>query len=176
MRRTTMALGFWLIAAAGAAAAPLTGSFASIDGGEYRMEDWRGHPVLVVNTASRCGFTDQYEDLQALYDHYREAGLVVLAVPSNDFRQELATEAEVKEFCEVNFGLDLPMTEITSVAGPDAHPVYAQVKDGTGFVPRWNFNKILVGPDGEVVETWGSMVRPLSKPIVDRIETLVGGS
>ena len=175
MRSIAIAACFWATAAL-AGAAPLTGSFASIDGGDYRLEDWRGRPVLVVNTASRCGFTDQYEDLQALYDRYREAGLIVLAVPSNDFRQELATEAEVKEFCEVNFGLDLPMTEITGVTGPGAHPVYAQVRDSTGFAPRWNFNKILVGPDGEVIETWGAMVRPLSGAITGAIETALGGS
>ncbi len=175
MRMMALAAGLWIIAAI-ANAAPLTGSFASIDGGEYRLEDWRGRPVLVVNTASRCAFTNQYDDLQALYDRYRDRGLVVLAVPSNDFRQELESEAAVKEFCEVNFALDLPMTEISNVTGDEAHPFYAQVRDVAGFAPRWNFNKILVGPDGEVAGTWGSMVRPLSGAIVDRVEALLGGS
>jgi len=175
MRITALALGLWIIAAL-AGAAPLTGSFASIDGGEYRLEDWRGRPVLVVNTASRCAFTEQYDDLQALHDRYRDRGLVVLAVPSNDFRQELESEAAVKEFCEVNFALDLPMTEITPVTGADAHPFYARVREVAGFAPRWNFNKILIGPDGEVVATWGSMVRPTSGAIVGRIEALLGGS
>ncbi|MEM9247577.1 MAG: glutathione peroxidase, partial [Pseudomonadota bacterium] len=99
-------------------------TFPSIDGGTLALGDWLGRPVLVVNTASRCGFTRQYEALQALYDRYRADGLIVLAIPSNDFRQELATEAEVREFCEVTFGLDLPMTEITAVRGRDAHPFY----------------------------------------------------
>ena len=128
-----------------ATAQPLTGTFASIDGGTLSIEDWRGHPVLVVNTASRCAFTRQYDDLQALQDTYAEAGLVVLAVPSNDFRQELGSDAEVKDFCEVNFGLTLPMTTITSVRGPEAHPFYVQLRDATGFEPAWNFDKVLLG-------------------------------
>jgi len=104
-----------------AAALDLDAPFGNIDGGEIRLSDWQGQPVLVVNTASRCGFTHQYDGLQALYDKYRDRGLVVLAVPSDDFRQELSSEAEVKEFCEVNFGLDIPMTTITPVKGSRAH-------------------------------------------------------
>jgi glutathione peroxidase len=158
-----------------AAAAGLTGTFDSIDGGELRIEDWRGQPVLVVNTASRCGFTGQYANLQRLYDTYRDAGLVVLAVPSDDFNQELATAEEVKEFCEVNFGLDLPMTDIVRVIGADAHPFYAAVRERTGFEPRWNFNKILLGPDGEVIGTWGSGTKPDSRAITGRIDALLAG-
>ena len=127
--------------------------FASIDGGELDLDAWRGRPVLVVNTASLCGFTPQYDGLQALYDRYREAGLVVLAVPSDDFRQELASGAEVKEFCALNFSLTLPMTEITHVKGARAHPFYRWLADSEGFVPSWNFNKVLLAPDGTVAET-----------------------
>ena len=149
------------------------GTFASIDGGTLSLEDWRGGPVLVVNTASRCGFTGQYAGLQDIYDRYRDRGLVVLAVPSDDFRQELGSAAEVKEFCEVNFDLDLPMTDITAVTGPQAHPFYKAVKAETGFEPRWNFNKVLIGPDGAVVETWGSATRPDSRAVTSRIEALL---
>lgn len=156
-----------------ALAKPIGGTFASIDGGTLSLEEWRGRPVLVVNTASRCGFTGQYENLQALYDRYRDRGLVVLAVPSNDFRQELASAEEVKEFCELTYGIDLPMTDITPVRGDGAHPFYQAVKAETGFVPRWNFNKVLLGPDGEVVETWGSMTKPDSRRVTRRIEALL---
>ena len=149
------------------------GTFDSIDGGTISMEEWRGQPVLVVNTASRCGFTGQYDDLQALYDQYRDRGLQVLAVPSNDFKQELASEEAVKEFCEVNFDLDLPMTEITPVRGGNAHPFYKSVADATGFKPRWNFNKVLVGPDGAVVGTWGARTKPGSRKITREIEALL---
>lgn len=159
-----------LLLAPAAFAGPVGGTFPSIDGGDLSIEDWRGQPVLVVNTASRCGFTHQYDGLQALYDRYRDRGLIVLAVPSNDFRQELASAAEVKEFCELNFNLDLPMTDITSVRGAAAHPFYSAVAAETGFEPRWNFNKILIAPDGTVAETWGSRTSPQSSEIIGLIE------
>ena len=155
--------------AVSAEARPLTGTFSSIDGGTIEIEAWRGQPVLVVNTASRCGFTEQYDGLQDLYDMYRDQGLVVLAVPSNDFRQELATEEEVKDFCEVNFNLTLPMTGITNVRGRDAHPLYKSLREA-GFEPRWNFNKALIGPDGAFVQSWGATTHPLSPKITGRIE------
>jgi glutathione peroxidase len=137
------------------------------------MDDWRGKPVLVVNTASRCGYTPQYDGLQALYDKYRDQGLIVLAVPSNAFRQELATEAEVKDYCEVNFGLDIPMTTIQPVLGEDAHPFYKWLQDEAGFTPRWNFNKVLIAPDGTVAATFGSNARPLSRPVTSAITALL---
>lgn len=144
--------------------------FPSIDGGDIDLADYAGRPVLVVNTASRCAFTPQYDALQVLYDQYRDQGLVVLAVPSNDFRQELKTAEQVKDFCELNFDLDMPMTDITHVRGDQAHPFFKWVKSETGFEPAWNFNKILIGPDGAVVGTFGSMTRPLAQPITDLIE------
>ncbi|MCF6445056.1 glutathione peroxidase [Nereida sp. MMG024] len=147
--------------------------FSSIDGGQIDFDAWQGRPVLVVNTASRCAFTKQYDALQALYDRYRARGLVVLAVPSQDFRQELGDNAAVKEFCELNFNLDMPMTEITSVKGPQAHPFYAWVRQETGFVPEWNFNKVLIDPDGAVAATWRSRVRPLSGEITKKIEAML---
>ncbi|SDJ06506.1 glutathione peroxidase [Aliiruegeria lutimaris] len=165
----TFLIGFGHQVNAGA----VSGEFPSIDGGTISLEEWRGGPVLVVNTASRCGFTHQYDDLQALYDRYRKRGFQLLAVPSNDFKQELATAEEVKDFCAVNFDLDLPMTEITHVRGANGHPFYKQVREATGFVPRWNFNKILIGPDGEVVKTWRSRVNPLSDQITGEIEALL---
>ena len=154
-------------------AAPMSHSFDNIDGGILSLSDWSGQPVLVVNTASRCGFTDQYEGLQALYDTYRAQGLVVLAVPSDDFRQELGTAEEVKTFCEMTFGLDLPMADITSVKGASAHGFYRDVRAQTGFVPRWNFNKVLIAPDGSVAGTWGSNTRPMSNAIRSAVEELL---
>lgn len=148
-------------------------SFANIDGGTLSLDDWAGQPVLVVNTASECGFTGQYDGLQALYDTYRDRGLVVLAVPSGDFHQELATGEDVKEFCEVSFGLTLPMADITPVKGSDAHGFYAAVRAQTGFVPNWNFNKVLIDAEGRVVETWRASTRPQSRAIVRAIEPLL---
>ncbi len=147
--------------------------FENIDGGTLKISDWSGQPVLVVNTASLCGFTGQYAALQELYDTYRDDGLVVLAVPSGDFQQELGSNEEVKDFCEIQYGLDLPMTGVTHVRGAKAHPFYESLRNETGFAPRWNFNKVLLSPDGTVVETFGAPVKPLSPRITSQIEALL---
>lgn len=146
--------------------------FASIDGGEIDLGDWKGKPVLVVNTASLCGFAGQFDGLQDLHERFGDRALI-LAVPSNDFAQELASEAEVKEYCTMTFGITLPMTEITPVRGAQAHPFYAWVRDETGFVPGWNFNKVLIGPDGEIAGTFGSAVPPESDRIAGAIQAMV---
>lgn len=135
-----------------------------------------GQPTLVVNTASRCAFTRQYDELQELYDRYRDQGLQVIAVPSDAFRQELATDKQVAEFCAINFDLDVPMTGITAVVGPTAHPFYQWMSETEGFVPRWNFNKVLLDASGAVVGTWDAPVRPTSRRIVKAVEgTLATG-
>ncbi|MGP9803592.1 glutathione peroxidase [Paracoccus sp. NSM] len=135
-------------------------TFPSIDGGDLDSLAWRGQPVLVVNTASLCGFSGQLREMQTLHETYGPQGLVVLAVPSNDFNQELATGAEVREYCEMEYGIDLPMTDILPVARGEVHPFYAWVRQQTGFVPKWNFAKVLLGPDGQVIGTWNSFTRP----------------
>ena len=174
-RRTLIAAALLPLALGRAALAAPPGpfTFPSIDGGTLSLADWAGRPVLVANTASLCGYTGQYEDLQDLYDRYRDRGLVVLAVPSDDFRQELATADQVKDFCETTFGLDLPMTDITHVRGPDAHPFYRWLATEHGFAPRWNFNKVLLGPDGVPVATWGSNANPMGREIVAAVESLL---
>ncbi len=146
--------------------------FTAIEGGSLPLSDFAGKPVLVVNTASRCGFTYQYDGLQALYDRYRDRGLVVLGVPSQDFRQELATSEDVKTFCEVNFDLDFPMTEIEKVRGRNAHPLFRWLAE-QGAKPEWNFNKFLIAPDGRFVARFGASVKPDSARIGDRIEDLL---
>lgn len=160
--------------ASGVAALDRDTPFASIDGGTLTLSQWEGRPVLVVNTASLCAFTEQYRGLQALYDRYRERGLVVLAVPSDDFNQELDDSAAVKDFCELVYGLDLPMTDITPVKGRDAHPFYRSLRQEAGFTPRWNFNKVLLDANGDLVETFGARDRPMSPKIVGQIEALLG--
>lgn len=147
--------------------------FASIDGGEIDLADWAGKPVLVVNTASLCGFAGQFDALQALHESYGPRGVLILAVPSNDFNQELGDETAVKEYCEANFGLTMPMTEITDVTGRDAHPFYLWAARETGFTPKWNFNKILLGPDGDIAATWGAATAPGGRAIISRIEALL---
>ena len=145
----------------------------SIDGGLIAPDDWRGQVMLVVNTASLCGFAPQFTGLQALQDQYAAQGLVVLAVSSDDFRQELATEAEVQSYCELTYGISMPMTVITPVTGPDAHPFYRWMAEEHGFQPGWNFNKVLIGADGSVLGTWGSGARP-EGPIAQAILAALG--
>ena len=154
-------------------AAPRDAVFPSIDGGDIALSDFAGRPVLVVNTASQCAFTKQYAGLQDLHDRYSARGLVVLVVPSDDFNQELGSAAEVKEFCEVNFNLTLPMTDVMHVRGGRAHEFYKAVKAETGFVPKWNFNKVLIGADGEIVDTWGSSAQPDGRAILGAIEKIL---
>lgn len=148
--------------------------FSSIDGGEIGFSDWAGRPVLVANTASLCGFTPQLADLQALWETYGERGLVVLAVPSDSFRQELGSDREVSEFCTLQYGITLPMTGITPVTGPEAHPFFAWLRESQGFEPRWNFNKVLIGADGAVLGTWGSGESPTGPAITGAIEAALG--
>jgi glutathione peroxidase len=148
-------------------------SFESIEGGDLSLSDFKGNPVLIVNTASRCGFTSQYDGLQTVYDKYRDKGLTVLAIPSNDFKQELAEDQKVKQFCKINFNLNLPMTTITHVKGPNAHPFFKWIKNEYGFVPSWNFNKILLNQDGQMVASFGSVARPTGWRITKSIEALL---
>ncbi len=149
--------------------------FSSIDGGTLDTSDWRGRPLLVVNTASLCAFTPQLAGLQALHEAFADLGLVVLAVPSDDFKQELATGAEVAEFCELNFGVTLPMADITSVRGAGAHPFYRWLAEAHGIRPGWNFTKVLIGPDGQPLQAWAPNVAPGSAAIRRAIEAVLPG-
>jgi glutathione peroxidase len=150
--------------------------FTSIDGERMPMSGFAGKTVLLVNTASKCGFTPQYEGLQGLYETYKDQGLVVLGVPSNDFgNQEPGEEAQIENFCEVNFGVTFPMTEKVHVTGEQAHPLYAWIVDALGPAakPRWNFHKILIGPDGRPRDAWPSTTTPGSTKLRARIESVL---
>ena len=145
--------------------------FKSIDGGIIDTNDWRGKPYLIVNTASKCGFTRQYAPLQKLYDRFHDQGLQMIAVPSDDFNQELDTDQEIKAFCELTYGIDMPMSVTTSVKGDKAHPFFKSLKEESGFVPSWNFNKILIDANGELVQTWGSTTNPMSAKIISAVKS-----
>jgi glutathione peroxidase len=148
--------------------------FTSIDGDKLPLAAWRGRPVLIVNTASFCGYTPQYRDLEALYRQYHARGLVVLGVPSNDFgEQEPGTASEIKQFCETNYQVDFPLTEKYRVIGSAAHPFYQWAAGtlGEAGTPRWNFHKYLIGPDGQLAGAWPSQVRPTEIAITGEIET-----
>lgn len=148
-------------------------AFTAIEGHPLPMESFKGKAVLVVNTASQCGFTRQYGDLQALWERYRDRGLVVLGVPSNDFGgQEPGSETEIKQFCDVNFNVNFPMTSKVHVKGKDAHPFYrwASKKLGSSAKPRWNFHKYLISPDGQLVDWFSTPTSPKSKRVLRAIE------
>ena len=147
----------------------------SISGDIIDLRDFKGKPVLIVNTASYCGFTKQYEDMQKLWENYREKGLIVLGIPSNSFNQEKNNNSEVKDFCEVNFNINFPMTEITNVKGDDAHEIYKWAKEnhGKSAVPKWNFYKILINKEGKIEDTYASLTNPTSKKIISKIESLL---
>jgi glutathione peroxidase len=166
---TALAPGGWRAAEAAGPAPASAYRFAALEGGEIDLASFRGKPVLVVNTASRCGFVGQFEELQALYDRYRDRGLTVLGVPSDSFKQELSDAEAVKEFCEVNFSIDFPMTAITPVTGRDAHPFYAWARE-QGAAPSWNFHKILLDGDGRILGAWGPMTAPDAPKVVAAIE------
>lgn len=178
MRRMVLMLAAVAALATGPAAAGAMHefSFTSIDGGPMPMSGFAGRAVLVVNTASLCGFTHQYGALQRLFETYRERGLVVLGVPSNDFGgQEPGTATEIKEFCEVNFAVDFPLTEKQVVKGEGAHPFFREVvaELGPQAAPRWNFHKFLVTPEGRLAGTWPSQVEPDAPEVIAAIEAVL---
>ena len=147
----------------------------SITGEVINFSDYTGKVVLLVNTASYCGFTKQYTDLQLLWDTYKSKGLIVLAIPSNSFNQEKKSNKEVKEFCEVNFNINFPISKITKVKGNDSHEIFKWAKDnyGKSAIPKWNFHKILINKDGKIEETFTSFTKPTSNKLIKKIEQIL---
>lgn len=170
-------------AGAGTSAAPVEGVHAfearRIDGAVESLERYRGQVLLIVNTASRCGYTPQYEGLQKLYEDRRGRGLTVLGFPSNDFgNQEPGTDRKIGEFCKANYGVDFPMFSKVHVNGADAHPLYVYLTsrpEPVGGPVGWNFQKYLVDRDGRVVARFESRVRPDDRKLVSAIDALLGG-
>ena len=150
-------------------------SIESISGETINFNDYKNKVVLIVNTASYCGFTKQYDELQELWDLYKTKGLIVLGVPSNSFNQEKKNNAEVKEFCDVNFNISFPLTAITEVKGEKTHELFKWAKDnhGKSAIPKWNFHKILINKEGKVEDTFASFTRPMSKKFRLKIEKIL---
>ena len=146
--------------------------FNGIDGNKIKLEDFKDKVIVIVNVASRCGYTPQYEDLQELWSNYKQRNLVVIGVPTNNFKQEPGSNKQIKDFCETNFGINFPMTEKTNVIGNDAHPFYKWAKQnhGIGAIPKWNFHKIVIGKNGKVADTFASFTKPSSKKFLKLIE------
>ena len=150
-------------------------SIKSIDDKIIDLNEYRNKAVLLVNVASYCGFTKQYDGLQKLWDKYKDKGLIVLGVPSNSFNQEKDKNNEIKKFCEVNFGINFPMTSIYDVKGDNSHEIYKWAKNnhGKSAIPKWNFHKILIDKNGKVSDTFVSFTKPMSKKIVNAVEKIL---
>lgn len=180
--RSLLAAGLVAVAALGSAvpahAQAAVGCPALLQHTFARLQDekpqslcqYAGKVVLVVNTASFCGFTGQYKGLEELYARYKDKGLVVLGFPSNDFSQETGSNAQIAEFCENTFGVKFPMFAKSSVKGPEASPLFRELAQQSGTAPRWNFHKYLLGRDGKLVDQYSSLTAPDSKTLVRAIE------
>ena len=143
---------------------------------KIELSKYKNKTILLVNVASNCGFTKQYSDLQNLYETYKDRGLVVLGVPSNQFGgQEPGSNKEIKNFCETNFNITFPITSKYNVKGDSAHPIYLWAKEnyGKSSVPKWNFHKILINKHGKIDKTYSSFVNPMSKKIKNQIEKIL---
>ncbi len=147
----------------------------SITGETINFSEYKDKVVLIVNTASYCGFTKQYEELQDLWDKYKSKGLVVLGVPSNSFEQEKKNNSDVKDFCEVNFNINFPLSSITEVKGDKAHDLFKWAKEnyGKSAVPKWNFHKILINKQGKIEDTFLSFTTPMSKKLIKKINEIL---
>ena len=148
----------------------------SISGDELNFSDFEGKTLLLVNVASNCGFTKQYDDLQKLYDNYRDKGLIVVGIPSNQFGgQEPGKNSEIKDFCETNFNITFPMTSKYDVKGDDAHPIFLWAKEnfGKSAVPKWNFHKILINKNGKVEDTFSSFTKPMSRKLINKLKEIL---
>ena len=150
--------------------------FTSIDGGTLSLSQYKGKAVLVVNTASFCGFTPQYEGLQTLWETYQHRGLVILGVPSNDFgQQEPGSSAEIKDFCSTNYQVSFAMTEKEVVSGANAHPFYKWARAELGYLaaPKWNFHKYLLDPEGRLVDWFSTATKPNADKLIRAVEKVL---
>ncbi len=147
----------------------------SITGEIIDFKDYKNKAILLVNTASFCGYTKQYDDLQLLWDKYKSKNLIVLGIPSNSFNQESSNDKEVKNFCEVNFNITFPLSTVTEVKGDNSHEIFKWAKKnyGKSAVPKWNFHKILINKEGKIQATYLSFTKPLSKKITSEIDKIL---
>ncbi len=148
-------------------------SFEDIDGNVIDLKKFTGKPILVVNTASRCGYTPQYANLQNLFLDYKDSDLTIIATTSNSFYQEYEEADDIKKICLVNYGVGFVTSSPMNVKGSDAHPIYSWINETYNKKPKWNFFKFLFDRNGELVETWSSMTKPDSSKITKEIDQLI---
>ena len=144
--------------------------FTTLDGKTFNLCDYQDKPILVVNTASKCGFTPQFEGLEALYKQYKAQGLLVIGFPSNDFKQELGEDKKIGDFCKMTYGVEFPMMSKSAVRGNDVNPFYKQLIAKTGTTPKWNFYKYVIAPEGKKVSVFSSLTKPDSEAIMKEIK------
>ena len=151
-------------------------NFKDLDGSPLNLSEYRDKVIVVINVASQCGFTSQYEDMQQVWEKYQSKGIIILGVPSNDFgKQEPGSNEDIKNFCEAKFGISFPMTEKVSVKGSEAHPFYIWAREnyGKSAIPKWNFHKIIIDKNGKIAETFSSITSPSSKKFIKTLEKLI---
>ena len=151
-------------------------NFYDLDGSPLNLTEYKDKVIVVVNVASQCGFTNQYEDMQKVWEKYQVKGVIMLGVPSNDFgNQEPGSNKEIKNFCEAKFGITFPMTGKVSVKGENAHPFYlwAKANHGKSAIPKWNFHKIIIDKNGKIVDTFASITNPSSKKFITALEKIL---
>ena len=151
-------------------------SIKGLNNETLNLSEFKGKTILLVNVASKCGFTKQYTGLQTIYDNYKNKDFLVIGVPSNQFGgQEPGTNDEIKDFCETNFNITFPITDKVDVKGKNAHIIYKWAKEnfGNSTVPKWNFHKILINKDGKIVDTFASFTRPDSSKIISKLDELL---
>ena len=169
----SMLLGLMTVQGANACPALLDHRFTSLQGNAVDLCQYANRPILIVNTASKCGYTPQFEKLEALHKQYGKRGLVVLGFPSNDFNQELATNKEIANFCLLTYAIEFPMIEQGSVKGAKASPLFRALAAASGEAPQWNFHKYLISPDGKTVYGYRSAVEPDAPEIMTRVQTML---
>ena len=148
-------------------------SFEDIDGNQVNLEKFSGKPILIVNTASRCGFTRQYEDLQNLFVNYRKSDLTIIATTSNSFNQEYSDNEDIKKICLVNYGVGFVTSSPMNVKGDEAHPIFSWIDEEYNESPKWNFYKYLFNREGVLISSWSSMVKPDHTKIIKEINKLL---
>ena len=148
-------------------------SFEDIDGNQVNLEKFAGKPILIVNTASRCGYTPQYANLQNLFLEYKDSDLTIIATTSNSFYQEYSDNEDIKKICLVNYGVGFVTSSPMDVKGSNAHPIYSWIDVVYNKKPKWNFFKFLFNRNGKLVESWSSMTKPDSSKITKQIDKLI---
>ncbi len=166
-------LGLMAVQLAHACPALLDHRFTSLQGKTLNLCEYANRPILIVNTASKCGYTPQFDKLEALYKQYGKRGLVVLGFPSNDFNQELASNKEIATFCRLTYAIEFPMIEQGAVSGAKASPLFRALAATSGEAPQWNFHKYLIAPDGKTVYGFRSAVEPDAPEIMSRLKPML---